>query len=342
MSRSGLFDHWQGEYASRGVITFPVTRDKTPAVRGYLKVGRKASAQFALKFPDALGIGFACKRNRITVLDVDTNDERVLADGLARHGSTPIIVRTGSGNYQAWYRHNGEARKIRPEPKVPIDILGDGFVVAPPTQANTGEYRIIQGSLDDLDRLPRMRMAGAEVSTMVDKSPTEKSVTHGSQSDKQDAKRNNTLWRHCMKIARSCARLENLMDAAVDYNNKEFYRPLPADEVLKIVASAWGYEIEGKNWFGHGGRVVLDVEAVDIVATKNPYAVALLMVLKRHHDGQETFLLANATAKTFGWSVNTFKAARDRLVELGFIRCIHPGGRGPNDPPVYGWKGVRK
>lgn len=352
MSSAGAFAEWQPRYAEHNVATFPVTENKIPAVKGYLKIGLRASEQLALRFPANDAFGFACRRNRITVLDVDAPDERLLADALDQHGHTPFIVRSGSGNFQAWYRHNGEKRRVRPDPEKPIDILGDGFVVAPPSVGSNGRYEIIQGTLEDLDRLPTMR-------------PTGGNVNHGTQISERDAlgvthklsetneentshiatrsiKRNETLWRHCMKVARGCANLEELMDAAIEYNNAEFYPPLPPDEVLKIVASAWSYELEGKNWFGLGGRVVFDVETIDIVATKNPYAVALLLVLKRHHDGQDTFYLANSTAKTFGWSVNTFKNARDRLVELGFIRCIHPGGRGPKDPPVYGWKGVRK
>ena len=38
--------------------------------------------------------------------------ERTLAAALDRHGATPIIVRSGSGNHQAWYRHNGEHRPL--------------------------------------------------------------------------------------------------------------------------------------------------------------------------------------------------------------------------------------
>jgi hypothetical protein len=54
----------------------------------------------------------------------------------------------------------------------------------------------------------------------------------------------------------------------------------------------------------------------------------------RHHWGRE-FHLAKAYAASLGWSVNTFRAARDALVERGLIECVHQGGRGANDPPVY-------
>src|SRR6516225_7663043 len=110
------FQHWQSEYAAHGIATFPVGPDKKPLVSHYDQFGLDGSAKIAQKFPDAVGFGFmAGRRNRVTVLDIDTPDENVLADALSRHGQTPIIVRSGSGNHQAWYSHNGERRMIRPE-----------------------------------------------------------------------------------------------------------------------------------------------------------------------------------------------------------------------------------
>src|SRR5262249_51689002 len=121
-------------------------------------VGLVGSSKIAGKFGHAPAIGFMCgKRNGITVLDVDTTDERVLADAVNRHGQTPVVVRTGSGHPQVWYRHNSERRRIRPDRNVPIDILGAGFVVAPPSQSAKGSYEFISGGLDDLDRLPVMQ-----------------------------------------------------------------------------------------------------------------------------------------------------------------------------------------
>ncbi|WP_394893418.1 bifunctional DNA primase/polymerase [Mesorhizobium sp. AaZ16] len=132
-------------------------RDKRPAVKGYLKIGDRTSEQLALKFANDNAFGFACKRSQITVLDVDAPDERLLADALDQHGPSPLIIRSGSGNFQAWYRNNGEGRRVRPDPAKPIDILGDGFVVAPPSQGSKGQYQIIAGTLDDIERLPTMR-----------------------------------------------------------------------------------------------------------------------------------------------------------------------------------------
>ncbi|WP_292061583.1 bifunctional DNA primase/polymerase [Mesorhizobium sp.] len=330
---SALFAEWQPRYAEHNVATFPVTADKVPAVKGYLKVGINASRQLAMKFPANDAFGFACKRSRITVLDVDAPDERLLADALDQHGPTPLIIRSGSGNFQAWYRHNGERRKVRPDPAKPIDILGDGFVVAPPSQGSKGQYQIIAGTLDDLDRLPTMKGLNSDPNKKQNTLSLLSSPPPVGASEKSDGARNDTLWRESMKMARGSRNIEELMVRTMEHN-AGFYEPLPADEVLKIVASAWSYECEGKNWFGHGARVVVGHSIVDELAASDPRAYALLSLLMRHHWGRD-FYLSKAYAETLGWATNTMKAARNALVERGLIECVHPGGRGPNDPPVY-------
>lgn len=332
----GLFAEWQPRYGAHGIATFPV-RDKRPAIKGYLKIGDRTSEQLVLKFGNDNAFGFACKRSRITVLDVDAPDERLLADALERHGPTPLIIGTGSGNFQAWYRNDGEGRKVRPEPDKPIDILGDGFVVAPPSIGSKGQYQIIAGTLDDLENLPTMKGLKSDPNKKQNTPlPLSSSPPEG-YSEKSDGARNDTLWRECMKMARGSRNIEELMVMTMEHN-QVFYEPLPADEVLKIVASAWSYEVEGKNWFGHGARVVVGHSIVDKLAAADPRAYALLSLLMRHDWGRD-FYLSKAYAETLGWATNTMKAARNALVERGLIQCVHPGGRGPNDPPVYRFGG---
>ena len=155
----GVFANYQPVYAEHGIATFPLNDNKRPAVKGWNKIGLPASAKFAAKFTEANALGFLTnKRNGLTVLDIDTTDEKVLSDALALHGETPMIVRTASGKAHAYYRHNGERRRIRPWDGLPIDVLGvGGLVVAPPTLVAKGEYHFTQGSLDDINRLPVMR-----------------------------------------------------------------------------------------------------------------------------------------------------------------------------------------
>jgi hypothetical protein len=127
-------------------------------VKNPQKFGRNASAAISGRYQDASAFGYYCGgRNGITVLDVDTPDESVLADAMNRHGQTPVVVRTGSGKFHALYRFNNERRAIRAWDDLPIDLLGAGLAIAPPSRVAKGEYQIIQGHLDDLDRLPIMR-----------------------------------------------------------------------------------------------------------------------------------------------------------------------------------------
>ena len=321
MSSSGLFAEWQPRYAELGFATFPVT-EKRPAIRGYLSVGLATSQQLAIKFPKSNSFGLACRKSGITVLDVDAPDERLLADALSEFGPSPFIVRSGSGNWQAWYRHNGETRRIRPNPSRPIDILGDGFVVAPPSEAAGGRYIIIEGSLDDLERLPAMRRPAT----------TERSQVVTSQRI-ESGTRNKELWRACMRAARDCDEITELMRSAIEMNRAMFYEPLPDDEVLRVIASAWSYELSGSNKFGRAGRVEFDAKEVDELVCSDPDAFLLLTVLRRHHARGEKFLIANAMHETMGWRRQRLTAVRSRLEQRGLIREVSPYT--PKRPAVY-------
>ena len=48
----GLYADWQPRYAAHGVATFPVRPDKTPAIKGYLRIGSKGSRQLAQRFAE--------------------------------------------------------------------------------------------------------------------------------------------------------------------------------------------------------------------------------------------------------------------------------------------------
>ena len=153
VSSGGVFTKWQPHYAEKRIVTFPVGEDKKPQIRRWNRLGLSGSAKLAHCFREANAFGFQPgPQSRVTVLDIDSSDDAVLLDALSEHGETPFIVRTGGG-YHAYYRHRGERRLIRPYPKKPIDVLGGGYVVAPPSISAKGQYEIIAGTLDDLANL---------------------------------------------------------------------------------------------------------------------------------------------------------------------------------------------
>jgi hypothetical protein len=211
INKAGLFSRWQPQYAAHNIATFPVPiteEAKRPAVTNYGKVGLPGSAELASKrqFEDANAFGFMTgPRSKITVLDVDTTDETILANALDQHGQSPLVVRSGSGKFHAYYRHNGERRKIRPWRGLAIDLLGTGgFVVAPPSEVAKGSYSFIQGTLDDLDQLPALRNLD---------------LPQPKQPSAIDGERNNKLWHHCMGAARHVENFDELLDVARTFND---------------------------------------------------------------------------------------------------------------------------
>lgn len=331
---TGIFAQWQPRYAEAGISTFPV-RDKRPAVKHYLKIGSATSGQLALKFDAADAFGFACRRNRLTILDVDTNDERVLADAIAENGPTPIIVRSGSGNWQAWYRHNGEKRRVRPDPAKPIDILGDGFVVAPPSQGSRAPYEFVQGGLEDVGNLPT-RIASPQTELVYNgHTPSSFASPLPTTADFAGEKgtRNDGLWRLAMVSARDCSDVVQLMDRIMDVN-REIPEPLSADEVLKIVASAWDYQINGRNWVGGVGRASIDRE--EILAFPGNHTMRLWLLLKQSHRrlGEPFVIAQSEVGQMLGIRQQHMHRHINELIDHGYIERIYCG-KGIGDPHRY-------
>lgn len=308
--KAGLFACWQPRYAEHRVPTFPVDlAAKRPRVRGYLKIGSSISAQLALRFPDVDAFGFPCgKRSRITVLDVDTTEERVLADALDRHGPTPFIVRTASGKWHGYYRHNGEGRRIRPVARVPIDILGGGYAVAPPSRGARGQYEIVQGRLDDLDRLPVMRQAPAAAAP-----PAAEMVPEG--------RRNTALFGACRRAAARCDDEQELIAFAVTWNEEHCVPPDVHDNVVRTARSAWKREVNGRGWQAREQRA-------EVLFRRSPDAMALLGLLKARYRPGVTFELTNTYAAAVGWDRKRFARVRRILIEeheLEQLRSAYPG-----------------
>jgi hypothetical protein len=269
---------------------------------------------------------------------VDTTDDRVLADAMGRHGSTPLVGRTASGKFHALYRHNGEFRKIRPFTGLPIDILGiGGLVVAVPSRFAKGEYSFIEGSLEDLERLPIMRGLDPAMyrpsSAIVAAATAAAPVVAIEECTVSAGVRNNELWRYCMRQLSINGYDIDAIVAAARIRNAKFIPPLPDEEVIKIATSAWERTAAGLNWFGRG-QVVSTHAEVDELVTEAPDAFLLLAKLRRHNWGR-TFMVANALAKQMGWGRQRLAAARADLERRGKITCVREAHTG--SPALYAW-----
>jgi hypothetical protein len=327
MSGGGVFPQWQPRYAALGIATFPVeiTPDtKKPAVSNYDRVGLRASAKLAAatRFAGYDALGFmAGPRSGITVVDMDESDPKILEDGERLFGPSPLVWQTGGGRFAAAYKFNGETRQIGPIHGMPIDILGGGFVVAPPSQGAKRRYEIIRGSLDDLRRLPTAQIPA----TAPERRPPN-GLEHG--------RRNTSLFTYCLRCAPSCDDFEVLLDVARTLN-MEFMEPLPDVEIVKTATSAWRYQVTGRNWAGRKARASTDREEI-LAMSRDPAAAMLLMLLRVSHPLPDDRFAVDQikTAKLLSWDRKTVHAKIESLIACGRLKRIHFGS-GKNDPHLY-------
>ena len=330
--RAGVFGGAQPIYAAHGIATFPVKLDaegnKVPAITNYQRVGLPGSAALAERFGNASGLGFMTNaRNRITVLDVDSTDERIFADAINYHGDTPVKVQTGSGKFHALYRFNGECRRIRKIGEAPIDILGaGGYVIAPPSVTAKGTYRFIEGGLDDLDRLPIMRGLAIDAYVEPQRQISNPVVSEGM--------RNGELWKRCMREAKNADSLDILIKIARALN-EICSPPLNDREVEKIARSAWSYEQRGLNRFGRHGVWFETSVANHLIATE-PDLFVLLSYLHANNGPESEFMIADGLAETFGWGRKRLSAVRKRAMQ-SHVQMVK-GASNFTGPALFKWQ----
>jgi hypothetical protein len=221
-----------------------------------------------------------------------------------------------------------------------VDVrAAGGFIVAPPSQRpGVGDYRIIRGSLADLERLPRV-VAGAL--PLVSEKHSGSETGHAAQA----GERNSVLWRLLMVEACCGETVAELESRALILNEARCDPPLDYAEVVKCAASAWRYNVEGRNQFGKEARVYVERSEIEILA-QNPDAAVLLLKLRgEHHGMRDDFAIsprAMAGARTIaGWSEKRIRSARDFLLGTGRIVRVHAGGAGRGDPNRYAFAAER-
>jgi hypothetical protein len=334
---AGIFAAAQPKYAALGIATFPFDATgatKRPLVSHYNRMGLRASQQMALRFPDAPGLAaMAGARNRFTVIDIDERGaagERLLADVQRQFGNSRFVVRTGGGGFHAYFRHAGEARKIRPDPRKPIDLIGGGPIVLPPTRGAKGSYEIIHGRIEDLAVLDPMRAKSGALPDSFDP----RSIRVGERDDK--------FWRYIKRHANQAASYEALLDHAREVNEM-MQIPLTDAEVIAKCKHWWRKTERGENRWGIGQFTTVDHALIDDMMMHDPDSFTLLIFLRRHHWGRE-FALSNETRHLLplggsrlgqvGWDRERFSGARTRLIARKHLIVVHQATRQPPSPMI--------
>jgi hypothetical protein len=315
-------------YDTHGAAVVPCDNAKRPIVR-WAKMTKRTTGRLLPRwreqYPDA-NIGLLTGPSRLTVVDIDSTDNRIVRECLKRFGETSLMAKTPSGGTHLVYRSGGEPTRARLDGE-PVDIRGvGGFLVVPPSERLDGRrYEFTRGGIEDLEHLPACKSGALGARSF----PLSGRIAEG--------RRNDTLFRLAMMEAHDCITIDEL-EARVLIHNEACQPFLGYEEVKIIVSSAWRYEQCGQNWVGKGGRVFLEVAELEQL-TKNPDAAVLLLALRKSHLGLKEFAISPAglasKGQFVGWSKQRIRNAREFLIGIGALAVKYEGGRGKHDPSLF-------
>jgi hypothetical protein len=330
------FAKWQPRYAAHGIATFPVKiqdGNKVPAVFGWQKVGFRVSTELAVKFATATTFGFQCgRRNGVTVVDMDSTDESIVTEGERLFGRSPILWRTGGNKFAMAFRYNGESRRIRAfgDDGPPIDLLGGGFAVAPPSAGVKQSYTFLRGSVADFERLPVARIPKEIAAKIAANDHGDAAASRPGQERIREGRRNAELFRYCTSTVVYCDTLDQLIDAARTWAEDRLATPLPAAEIIKTCNSVWQFR---------GGRRRIMSQILDNRVwhelSVNPEFLGVFAYLDAENGPNAEFMFADGLGKARNWRRRLIPEARQKFLELGLIERI--GRRGKTGPHLYRW-----
>jgi bifunctional DNA primase/polymerase-like protein/primase-like protein len=337
-SRPGAFASAAQDMATRGLAVIPLGGEdgKRPLVKGWSRNKRPQGPAFidkiAAQHPEA-NIGIVCGLSGVTVVDID--DPAITDEVLARCGETPIKIATPSGGIHLYYRHQGEGSANLPSQGIEADIKGlGGMVAAPPSvrPATGTAYRFIEGSWDDLPRLPPLQHVGL---ASLARHESEDALTLRQVGVGQ---RNDTLFHLMLRVVPKCASLDGAITHARAIN-AGFSPPLPDDEVVGVAAKVWRWELQGDNWVEREARVSVPISMWRRFPAY-PDALLLFGHLMVAHAARGTPFAVSPKPMAAhdvirSWKWRRIASALEWLVQRGFLVRVHQGGKRPGDPSLY-------
>jgi hypothetical protein len=316
-------------WAAVGVTPLPVS----PTGKGWMvkhpETFRRPAAMALAAKPRfaAANLGFMCgSHNHLTVVDVDSPADTELQHALETYGDSPIIVSTPSGGRHVYYAHNDEPRKVRPDERHPIDMLGGGLCVAPPSTRPSGaSYAWLRGGLPDIanGNLPKIRNGAVPV-------PKTRDLGQLAGPRVQKGERNAQLFRYCRQVVGYCDDLDQLTDAARTWSDSRCAEPMPDAEVVKTAASVWKYQ-------GGKRRVMQNIVEAPFYSAliANLNALALYSYLSAENGPAAEFMVADGLGSARGWPQRFVPKARKALLDMGAIKCVRFPRKGV--PALYRW-----
>ena len=259
-------------------------------------------------------------------LILDVADEALFQDCLKEFGDTPIKVRTASGKFHAYYKHNGERRQIRPINGLEADILGSGVVVLPPSRRpGKGAYEFLEGSERDLDRLPVMR--GVD-STSRHLNRRDATLSHvPGACTVHEGERDAFIFREGRLFAPVASGPEQIYDHLSTLNAERCLPSLPDSVIVTKARHIWQMKERGELILPGDRTGRLPLETI-IALSGKPSAFLLLAYLKAHHPPHHEFqIVPEGISQVLNISPRTISTATKWLLEQGELECTFKADR---------------
>ncbi|WP_108819191.1 bifunctional DNA primase/polymerase [Pseudovibrio sp. Alg231-02] len=341
-----IFQEHGPRLAELGLCVIPLGGEdgKKPLVQGFDKLEAPYSIEAIVGWAEGAfrnaNVGIVTGwPSQVFVVDVD--DSSLVPEMLNRYGEARLVTSTPSGGFHLWYRYNGEACGDLRSEGLGVDLKGKGGIIVVPPSARPDlggkQYRLEKGRWEELAHLTKAKPQIPQIQDN-DNDPTVQPTAGAIRK----GRRNKTLHREALKLARGCSSLEELL-AAVNQNiahrlETDASRPFPEREIVRAVKSAWKYEEQGTN-FANVGGISLTGDVIDRL-NHNANALQLYIHLRRSHGAsRKQFSVspkAMATNKVLpGWNHQRYRSARDWLTENCFLKLIHKGGRKKGDADMF-------
>lgn len=239
-------------YTSRGWSVLPLVADeKRPLTRNGLynaTLLEDTINEWYNRWPDAnIGIRTGAESG-IIVLDVDVKNGaeglKSLAELESEYGSLPVTLRatTPSGGQHLYFKHPGGKIKNRTSFRPGLDLRCDGgYIVAPPSSIDDKPYEWVDPSLKIADAPEWLvEIIKSKASSFGDHSSSETHIVSGI-SGVPEGQRNDSVFRYAASL-RSKGTPREEAEVSVLYKALNCHPPLPEDEALRCLDSAYQYE----------------------------------------------------------------------------------------------------
>jgi hypothetical protein len=329
----------------RGLNPVPIGDNKCPRIKWEYfqskRMRKETLERFVTNFGDANLIAVPTgDLHNITVIDID-GDASDIEFAIDTFGYPRVMVETPSSGIHLYYSHSGEKSEQRIVNRL-IDVRGaGGLIIVPGSIRNDEPYRFIEGGWNDFDDLTPMKSPIDELTDniQIQHQSLDGRVSEGNRDNRLYAQARNSYRDFMPSISRDTTSHESnsifeesqiaFANKLVDWDDKYCDPPLGDNYVRKKAAVWWRNAVDGTLYADGHQTIGMPInDSLHCLTQGHPRALALYMELRSKYPIGRSFTCPHSRARTeFNIDGKTLKKCLGVLIELGYVKRLHRGGR---------------